>query len=152
MANLYILCGIPGCGKSTWAREVMPRVPVVSSDSIREEMGDVNDQTRNQSVFDQFHARVGYLLAAGSDVVADSTALDTQARARLRTVARNHRADVHLVYFSNLTQAVMRNRKRDRQVPEDVMQRMGDKYENFMLVLPQEAREYKSITEIRSTG
>jgi hypothetical protein len=29
---------------------------------------------------------------------------------------------------------------------------MGDKYENFMLVLPQEAREYKSITEIRSTG
>jgi predicted kinase len=152
MANLYVLCGIPGCGKSSWARNLMPRVPVVSSDSIREEMGDVNDQTRNSAVFDQFHARIGYLLSTGMDVVADSTALDTMARERLRTVAKNHRADVHLIYFSNLTQAVMRNRQRERQVPEDVMQRMGDKYENFMLRLPQEAREYKSITEIRSVG
>lgn len=152
MPNLYILCGIPGCGKSTWAHKVKPGTPVVSSDAIREEMGNVNDQSRNGEVFEQFHARIGYLLAAGADVVADSTALDTSARAKLRGVAATHRANVHLIYFSNLTQAVMRNRQRERQVPEDVMQRMGDKYETFKLALPQEAREYASITEIRSVG
>lgn len=42
---LYILTGLPGSGKSTWAKENLPNAVVVCKDTIREEIcGDVNDQ------------------------------------------------------------------------------------------------------------
>lgn len=149
--HLVILVGIPGCGKSTWADKLLVSHYVVSSDAIRAEMGDVNDQTRNQSVFDEFHKRIEDHLASGRDVVADSTALDHRARVSLCDIARRLKAPVDLVYFTNCGEAADRNRRRERVVPEDVMQRMLEKYERFRLMLPQEAHKYNSVTEIGST-
>lgn len=154
MARLVILVGIPGCGKSTWAEHMFdPHYSVtVSSDRIRAELSDVNDQTRNSEVFDLFHQRIAIALEDGETVIADSTALDARARRNLLDVASQVGVDgVHLVYFSNCDQAVMRNSRRERKVPEDVMVRMLDKYEYFKVVLPQEAHQYTSVTEIRST-
>lgn len=37
--TVYIMCGLPGSGKSTWCSENLPGVPVVSRDLIREELG-----------------------------------------------------------------------------------------------------------------
>lgn len=149
--HLVILVGIPGCGKSTWADNLLVSHYVVSSDAIRAEFGDVTDQTRNQSVFDEFHKRIADHLFNGRDVVADSTALDMRARVQLCDIARKYKAPVDLVYFTNCAEAANRNRRRERVVPEDVMQRMLDKYERFRLMLSQEAHRYHSITEIGST-
>lgn len=151
-AKLIILAGIPGCGKSTWAETLLDyQYEIISTDKIRSELGDVNDQTRNGEVFQLFHSRISQVLDMGGDVVADSTALDAQSRTDLRKIADACGAQKHLVYFSNCDQAIRRNFQRHRQVPDDVMVRMLDKYERFMRNLPFEQGMYNSITEIRST-
>jgi predicted kinase len=152
MNRLTILVGIPGCGKSTYARTHYSWQWTVSSDKIRAELGDVNDQSKNGEVFRLFHAEVGALLRAGHDVVADSTALDAFARENLRKIAREVGSEIHLVYFSNVGAAVRRNQDRERVVPAKAMDRMLAKYEVFKLDLPRESVEYDTITEIRSFG
>lgn len=37
--TVYVMCGIPGCGKSTWCADNIPELPVVSRDIVREELG-----------------------------------------------------------------------------------------------------------------
>ncbi len=156
--RLFILVGIPGCGKSTWAKNFFRNGIIVSSDAIREELtGDPTDQTRNGEVFDTFHARIRENLRtghwpAGADVIADSTALDAFARKNLVDLAREANVDVHLVVFRNLAQAAYRNERRDRIVPKDVMRRMVAKYERALQDIEDESLlfAYNSVTEIRS--
>ena len=149
--HLVILVGIPGCGKSTWAEDILCDHTLVSSDAIRAELGDINDQTKNDQVFDTFHQRIHEALRRGENVVADSTALTKDSRHRLRAISRSAGTTTHLIYFSNCTQAMQRNLRRDRRVPDDVMLRMLDKYERFKIDLIQEIGCYNSITEIRSS-
>ena len=152
-AKLTILVGIPGCGKSTYARTHYGLDDwVVSSDRIRAELGDVNDQSKNEEVFRLFHAEIGALLIARKSVIADSTALDGFARKTLRKIGKECGAEVHLVYFSNIAAAARRNQERERVVPAKAMDRMLAKYEVFKLDLPRESVEYDTITEIRSFG
>lgn len=37
--TIYVMCGLPGSGKSTWCSENLPDLPVISRDLIREELG-----------------------------------------------------------------------------------------------------------------
>lgn len=145
--RLHVLAGIPGCGKSTFAKQLSG--VVVSTDEIRELLGDVNDQSRNALVFKAFHNSIDWLLgeqARYPDVIADSTALDARSRRDLVEIADRHGAETHLYLFDNTLEAVMRNTERERVVPQDVMVRMVEKYERTLLVLPQET--YTSVTRI----
>lgn len=151
MAKLIILCGIPGCGKSTWAEIYLSgnfHYASHSSDAIRKELtGDENNQDVNEKVFQTFHARITESLAHGFDTVADSTALDFRARLNLMDAAKGH--GIHLVLFRNNEEAIRRNRDRDRVVPDHVMNRMLDKYEKTLHNLREGERfAYDSITEI----
>lgn len=151
MARLFITVGIPGTGKSTWASTYLKDAKVVSSDAIREELsGDATDQTKNGQVFNVFHQRIGEGLAQDLDVVADSTALDRFARENILAVAAIFKCEIHLIVFSNVEQAAVRNAARERVVPQDVMIKMLGKFEKFKSDLPAESRLYTSVTEIRS--
>lgn len=151
MAKLFILVGIPGTGKSTWAKTHHEDDVVVSSDAIREELfGDITNQSNNREVFDTFHTRILSGLERGNNVIADSTALDKFARTRLLKIAYEGGAESHLVVFDNIHQGINRNLERDRVVPQEAMERMLKKYEEFRGSLPDEAVNYKSITEIGS--
>jgi len=154
MSRLFILVGIPGCGKSTWANTFFSHAEIVSSDAIREELaGDATDQSKNGQVFNVFHQRIGEQLAQDNDVVADSTALDKFARDNLFSIAQTFGSEVHLIVFANIPQAAYRNLERERVVPENVMLRMLDKYEDFEYDLYRgENTRYTSITEIVSTN
>src|ERR1039458_5655120 len=83
--RLFILAGIPGCGKTTWAKTFFPLESIVSSDAIREEKWprELYDKSRNVEVFDEFHCRIGERLAVGKDAVADATSLAFEARWKL---------------------------------------------------------------------
>lgn len=154
MANLYITVGIPGCGKSTWAEYYLAgsgRTAIVSSDDIRLELSHHYDQTRNAEVFDTFHARIRDYLAHDVDVVADATHLTRRSRDATAMCARKQ-DKVHVVFFKNSLQALMRNQQRGTPenglVPSDVMMyKMLPRYEETCRDLVQE--KYDSVTEIR---
>jgi predicted kinase len=137
MPTLFIPIGIPGCGKSTWARKVIDNAVIVSSDGIRKELFAslvaANDpqvkQTANARVFTIFHERIAAALKLGLDVIADATNLTSDSRRKLRDIAADHGAVVHYVLFDNVVEAIHGNRQRDKDstVPDHVMDGMVQK-------------------------
>jgi predicted kinase len=170
MAELIIPVGIPGCGKSTLAETFFNKTTdsIWSTDQIRSLWGDVNDQSNNDEVFRRFHQAIYDDLSDGFRVFADATNLTNKARTTLRALAaqatderaiiyrglpeKEIKVRVHLVIFTNPDQAVLRNSRRERVVPNDVMMRMLENYERFRLDLVQERHLYDTVTEIRSFG
>lgn len=158
MANrLYIPVGIPGCGKTTWVKTVLPFEDIkwVSSDMIRLEFfGKKYDASQNVGVFFAFEERISQGLYEGYDVVADATNLRDFSRKKLRDIAEIQESETHLVVFQNVTQALRRNSKRSSDVPgsqrvpgRDMMY-MLDKYEDALRDIPLE--KYTSVTYIGS--
>lgn len=151
MPVLYIPVGIPGCGKSTLAHALCCNV-IVSSDAIREEMGDVYDQSKNELVFSEFHKRIESNLIHRRNVFADATSLNRFARDKLKAVARkvdrvaSEHVRTHVLLFRNLDQAIRRNAERERVVPADAMLRMIEKYEQTVQSIYDEGWDH--ITEI----
>jgi predicted kinase len=159
VTNLIILAGIPGCGKSTWARQFFDlKYKIVSTDEIRKRSfgslkaahADEGDrkQINNLHVFDAFHREIREALEHGVDVIADATNLTKSARTILLNIAEATGAQAHLVLFKNLFEATTRNAARDEdaQVPADVMDHMVGKYWNTLAEIVQES--YASVTKI----
>lgn len=142
MTKLIALAGMPGSGKTTWAKRFFP-LEIISADEIRiEQYGSLRaahddpekSAERNKYVFDVFHGRLTMNLLSGASVVADETALTVLSRENLRRVAAFAGAEPHLFVFENDIQAFERNRKRepDLIVPEEVMDRMHRQYKTFI--------------------
>lgn len=160
MSNkLVILAGIPGSGKSTWARRFFPRDSIVSTDAIRAELYDGDyDPSFNGVVFRLFHNRIATKLANGENAVADSTALLRVARARLCDCAKLRSSfakweiPIHVVMFTSTVQGYENNPARDARwvVPEDAMTKMIADHKDAMYDLKDELDRghYESITYI----
>lgn len=125
MSDMIVLMGIPGSGKSTWASESDYYRYIISPDSIRETLGDINDQSRNDEVFRIAHERVNNHLQRGLHVVFDATSVTERARRDLLRIADSIPGTFkRLVVFDPGPVAFERNSQRDRVVPDHVMHRM----------------------------
>lgn len=159
MTKLTILAGIPGCGKSTWAKAMLDG-DIVSSDEIRKDIfGSLvrahKPETKaeaNKRVFEIFHARIALSLKEGTDVVADATFLTKESRQKAKDIAYLQGAAVYLVFFKNVQQALTRNASRDRDqvVPEDQMTRFVERYHNTLAEIATES--YDGVTRIEATN
>lgn len=127
MATLYMMVGIPGSGKSTYARSYLGNVIIRSSDVLREQLlKDVNEQGRNKEIFDILHSLIRTDLYNGEDVVYDATNLDRGKRMEfLKSLDLLPCRKVCI--FMNQTLGICKtlNAKRERVVPEDVIERMS---------------------------
>lgn len=78
MQKVYILIGIPRCGKSTFASSITDAT-LVSVDDIRQQLSDQGVIGKNYSsddnalVFDQFHKTLIKHMQQGENVIADAT-------------------------------------------------------------------------------
>jgi predicted kinase len=118
---LIILCGPTGSGKSSFAYKHFKSSQVVSSDHCREMIA---DDPANQSVshlaFDLMHQIIRYRLLGRRMTVADSTALEKEARKQLRKLAHEMGSPCVLVVFdSELEECVRRNAKRPKRIVEE---------------------------------
>lgn len=89
MANIYMLCGVAGSGKSTWAKrvkELEPRTAIISRDRIRDEIRSKNKEdsyfTDEKLVFDTFLSDIQDAIdcKAYNNVIIDATHLTDRAR------------------------------------------------------------------------
>ena len=120
--------GLPGSGKSTWFKRhsILP----LSSDMVRILLfDDVTEQRYQDLVFSTLRSMLrARLLAKRPWNYVDATNLSPHERRSWVKLAHDFGYEAHAVFFDVPPEVCMeRNRRRERNVPEDVMQRMAAK-------------------------
>ncbi len=129
MPKVIMGMGIPGSGKTTVLKKFASDYgySYICPDDIRLELlGDAKDQSKNKEVWDEAYSRLGKYLKEGSTVVFDATFADARARENCIRIAREHGANkIHGIKIDiSMESAKDRNSKRERIVPEYVLERM----------------------------
>ncbi len=137
MAKKIIMCkGLPGSGKSTWAKQEVTRwknVKRVCKDDLRE-MLDCSQWSKENEAF-VLKARdllVHAALEADMEVIIDDTNLDPKHEKSLEDIAFGHGARFQIKSFTDvpLEECVRRDAQRSDRVGMKVIQDMYDRYLN----------------------
>ncbi|HCI78154.1 MAG TPA: hypothetical protein DHW02_00515 [Ktedonobacter sp.] len=143
--TLLVLCGIPGSGKSTFAREFIVRqglqpTTIVSSDYCRALIcDDETNQQVSRDAFDLFHYIIYKRMQQRRFIIADSTALLANARHRLFEQAVNYQyATCLLVFTVDPTICIQRDRTRQRIVGEAIIRNLQQLLEQALRDIPNE--------------
>jgi predicted kinase len=142
--RVVVLVGLPGSGKSTYLSE--SGLAGLSSDGIRHILADdETDQTIHDRVFQTLRYLLRQRLAIGRPVTyIDATNLTPQERAPYLGIGRAYGCDVEAVFFDvPLDVCRSRNAARNRNVPEEAMEKMAAK-----LVGPSPAEGFDRITTV----
>jgi len=143
--RIVVLVGLPGSGKSTYLERL--GVTALASDAVRGLLAD--DQTE-QSIHIEVFATLRYLLrrrlALERPVTyVDATHLTPRERRPYVKTGQIYRCSVEAVFFDIPIEVCReRNRRRQRVVPEDVLERMAAK-----LVPPTLEEGFSAITVVR---
>ncbi len=126
--TVVLAIGLPGSGKSAWFKR--HKITPLSSDMLRALLFDDPTEQRFQDlVFSNLRAMLKARLIARRPVnYVDATNLSPHERHSWIKLAHDYGYEVHAVFFDVPAEVCLeRNRRRDRVVPEDVMQRMAAK-------------------------
>src|SRR5499427_10577140 len=120
--------GLPGSGKSTWFKRhnILP----LSSDMVRILLfDDVTEQRYQDLVFSTLRSMLrARLLARRPSNYVDATNLSPHERRSWVKLAHDFGYEAHAVFFDVPPEVcIERNRRRERNVPKDVMLRMANK-------------------------
>ncbi len=128
MTKLVMLCGIPGCGKSTFVNKLMSEEEFIylSSDGIREEIyGDENEQGKPAEVFEIMHSRMLENLKEGRSVIYDATNTSRKRRKHVLELIKKINCYKEIVYFNIGHETAKKlDARRDRNVGFEVIERM----------------------------
>jgi predicted kinase len=138
--TLLVLCGPAGSGKSTFAAQRFASTTIISSDHCRAMIcDDENNQQVNRDTFELFHLIIQKRLSLGRFTVADSTALQPDARRKLRDLSRHYGYFGCLLIFNIPPEICLeRNKSRHRLVEERVIPYHADLLQRAILNAPKE--------------
>lgn len=137
--KLYIMCGCPGSGKSTYAKEHLMdnRTIYVSRDEIRFSIVDEKEKyfSKEATVYKIFVTNINEALKRGYNVIADATHLNHKSRMKLFNKLAYSPYDVDTtIVFLNTPLEVCQERNLLRKgtrayVPEDQIYQMYNNLE-----------------------
>ena len=135
--TLYIAVGLPGSGKSTYAKNFIKgkNIEYLSSDSLRAVYGkNEEDQSVTPIVFGHIKKKVDEFLKDGKNVLVDATSVNRRERSDYINTAKKYGTKVvALVFKMDRDGLIARNLKRGseggRVVPDWVIDKMLAKYE-----------------------
>jgi len=135
--TLYIAVGLPGSGKSTYAKNFIKDkdIEYLSSDELRAVYGkSEEDQTVTPLVFGHIKRKVDEFLKDGKNVLVDATSVNRRERSDYINSAKKYGAKVVAIVFKMDRQGLIdRNKKRGEQggrvVPDWVIDKMLAKFE-----------------------
>lgn len=129
MTIAIMAIGIPGSGKTTVLEPLAKKYGFahINRDDIRQELlGDANDQSANQLVWEEANRRTLAALIEGRGVILDSTFVEKWKRAEMIALLREGGA-THIIGVNcsvPLDVAKERNKSRARVVPGEVLEDM----------------------------
>ncbi len=135
MNRLIIMCGLPGCGKSTYAKKLMEEndCEYVSRDEIRYET--VTDQAHyfdhESDVYKEFCNRIDKYLLAEKTVIADATHISAASRKKLLKNLQVIPDEVWVIWMDTPFEVCMkRNSEREgiTRVPDKTMYQMKSNF------------------------
>lgn len=126
--NVYLLCGLPGSGKSEWCKRKHPELPVVSRDIIRGELGytsGVDEKVKlefwkENEVTKKEHELMDKYLKQKQDFIIDDTNLRLKYRKPMIQSLRSKGAFVIGVRFNTPLELCIK--RRDGQIDADRME------------------------------
>lgn len=131
--NLIILCGIPGSGKTTWAKEYASKnlnTLHLSSDAIRAELyGDENIQGNPAEIFPLMQKRAVEALNAGNDVIYDAINITRKDRAGIIGVCPKFAHIKCVIIWAPIETCIERDAARYRTVGKAVVDKMLKRFQ-----------------------
>lgn len=148
--TLLVLCGPAGSGKSTFAAQRFISTSIVSSDACRSMIcDDENNQQVNRDTFDLFYYIIQKRMYLGRFTIADSTALRSDTRRRLRAQSRQSGYYGCLILFNTPPDiCLVRNKLRARNVEEQVIPYHASLLQQTFLDAPTEGWEQVHVLDI----
>ena len=139
------MVGVPCAGKTTWAKK-HSQYAYVGSDEIRKELyGKELTLRGRRKVHRIMLQRANEHLAAGRDVVLDSSHLSPHARRKVLQAIPKHTIAVAIYINTPIQQAIENNMKRSRNVP-----RIGIILSGKRLVAPTQQEGFDRIELIEA--
>jgi predicted kinase len=140
--NLYVVVGLPGCGKSTFAHKFISEermrgkeVKYLSTDSLRGIIGESDEDMHvSHKVFKHVRLMVNFFLSHNQDVLVDATNITVSQRGKYVRIGQKYNADMYafILPLNDIQELMNRNEirksKGGRFVPIDVIERMKDDY------------------------
>lgn len=137
---LVLLVGPAGSGKTTFAQKHFRPTEIISSDEYRERISDdMTNQKCNGLVFNIVHQIVDARLSLQRLTVLDATNLTPESRETARNIAAAAKAPVFvLMVNTTLSDCLENNQKRGRVVPQDVIEKHWERYQQAVVDIPNE--------------
>lgn len=129
--RLILLVGIPGSGKTTYARKNMDDNTIhLSSDAIRKELyGDEAIQGDPAEVFSLMQSRAIESLNEGKDVWYDATNVTRKDRASIINVCPKFAKIEAYIIWASIEECIKRDASRDRTVGKEVIDKMLKRFQ-----------------------
>lgn len=134
MQRVIILKGLPGSGKSTWAREFVKGKKdwvIVNRDSLRNMRGDywIVQQEDLMTEWEDFCVKSTIL--AGLNVIIDATNLNQKVLNKWKNIASDNSLEAEILMFDTpLEECIRRDLGREKPVGKSVILGMYKKYIN----------------------
>lgn len=132
MTKLIVMVGIPGSGKSTYAKKHFGKTAqILSSDALRKELlGDETNQKQNDIVFTELYKRARGFLILGEDVVIDGTNINVFERKRVLNNFEDLSVEkIAIVMNTPIETCYHQNQQRERNVEESVIDMYAKNFE-----------------------
>lgn len=133
MANLILVCGLPGSGKSTYLSKFEHNIncTVVSRDKIRFSLLQEGEPyfSHEEDVCKNFWNQINEGLAANKNVYVDQTSLNPESRSYLLKHITSHYDELIIIWFNISMQTCLERNENRRDtkafVPRGVIRRMS---------------------------
>lgn len=118
MRTAYIMVGVPGAGKTTFAKRYLSHAVYLGTDNIREELyGKELTLRGRKKVRRILYKRMQEVLSAGNDIVIDCTNITHRRRKVLLDKLPSGVQAIAVYLDTPLMVALRNNRRRKRHVP-----------------------------------